>query len=394
MSVFRSRVVRRALHNESSGAAVKVAQLPSLSIVKLLFGSLLAAAFVLPLLSPLHAQSSERVTLNGRSVALYNLVGRLRVTGGGSSVVASITRRGRDASKLSVGTQSVEGRESLVIKYPGDRITLPDSRNRRSRTEIRVRDDGSFGNTYSRDNKGRPSARYNDGRRVRIGDESGGLEAAADIDLQIPNGVSVRLHVALGDVDVRNVDGDIAVDAGSGELVVNDAKGTLMFDTGSGDATLTNVSGLINLDTGSGEVHARNLSGESLIIDSGSGGVTVEGCACSKVNIETGSGGLRVTDMTARTLSLDTGSGSVAVGLRNSPENVTIDSGSGSVTLTLPANYSTTLDIDTGSGGITSDFPLQLTSKSRDEMHGKIGTGNGRLKIETGSGSVTLRKAN
>jgi len=354
------------------------------------FSALFAAALMIPQL-PLHAQRSDRVALNGRSVALYNLVGRLRVTGGGSSVVATITRRGRDAGKLSVGTQTVEGREALVVKYPGDRITIPDARNRRMRTEIRVRDDGSFGNSYTND-KGRSSFRFNDGRRVRIGDEGGGLEAAADIELQVPTGVSVRLHVAVGDIDVRNVEGDIAVDAAGAEIVVSDAKGTITLDTGSGGASLTNVAGLITLDTGSGEVTARNISGQGLIIDSGSGSVTLDGCACSKVSIETGSGNLRVTDMTTRTLSLDTGSGNVVLGLRNSPESIIIDSGSGSVTLTLPADFTTTLDIDTGSGGITSDFPLQLTSKSRDEMHGKIGSGAGRLKIDTGSGSVRLRK--
>ncbi|MEO7997979.1 MAG: hypothetical protein ABI852_11075, partial [Gemmatimonadaceae bacterium] len=50
---------------------------------------LLASALFMPL-SAVHAQSSERVTLNGRNVALYNLVGHLRVTGGGTSAVATI----------------------------------------------------------------------------------------------------------------------------------------------------------------------------------------------------------------------------------------------------------------------------------------------------------------
>ena len=151
-----------------------------------------AALLLVSRVSP--GQSVERITLNSKTVALYNLVGRLRVTGGGSSVVATLTRRGRDATKLSIGTQTVEGREALVVKYPGDRITIPDSRNRRMRTEIRVRDDGSFGNNYKND-KGRSSFRFNDGRRVRIGDDGGGLEAAADIELQVPErcvGTSAR----------------------------------------------------------------------------------------------------------------------------------------------------------------------------------------------------------
>lgn len=393
MSAFRFGAFGQRTHRAATEQLAHAAPLISGRVLALIVGVTCTALLLIPLL-PLHAQNSDRVTLNGRSVALYNLVGRLRVTGGGASVVAAITRRGRDAGKLSVVTQTVEGREALIVKYPGDRITVPDSRNRRSRTDIRVRDDGSFGNSYSNKDKGRSMFRSSNDRTIRIGGESGGLEAAADIELQIPNGVSVRLNIAVGEIELRNVDGDIAASTAGGNMIVSDAKGTITLDTGSGAASLTNVSGLISLETGSGEVTAHNLSGDGLIIDSGSGGVTLDGCACSKVSIETGSGNLRVTDMTTRTLSLDTGSGDVVLGLRNSPQDVTIDSGSGSVTLTLPASFSTTLDIDTGSGGITSDFPLQLTSKSRDEMHGKIGSGAGRLKIDTGSGAVRLKKAN
>ncbi|MGV3709454.1 MAG: DUF4097 family beta strand repeat-containing protein [Gemmatimonas sp.] len=356
----------------------------------LMVAALLAPAVYAP--SNASAQGSDRVTLKGRSVALYNLVGRLNVTGGGSSVVATVTRRGSDAGRLTVETHSIGGYEALVVKYPGDRVTIPGSRNRRSRTELRVRDDGSFGNIYNA--SGRRTSGYNEGRRVRIGDEGGGLEAAADIDMQIPNGTSVRLHLAVGSVDVKNVDGDIAVDASGAEIVVSDAKGKLTLDTGSGGASLTNVSGFITLDTGSGEVTARNLSGDVLNIDSGSGGVTIEGCRCSAVTVETGSGTLRVTDMTARTLSLDTGSGDVVLDMRNNPETIIIDSGSGDVTMTLPADFSATVAIDTGSGEISSDFPITLTSKSRDEMRGRIGRGDTRLRIDTGSGDVRLRKAN
>jgi len=351
--------------------------------------ALCAASLVVP--SNARAQNSERIAFSGKNIAIYNLVGQLRVTGGNSSAVARVTRRGRDASRLTLGTGTVDGFEALRVVYPSDRITLADSRGRRTRTEMRVRDDGTFGNRYE---TGRASNRFSEGRRVRIGDEGGGLEAAADIELQIPNGVTVRLHVAFGDVTVTNVRGDIAVDVSGGAVHSTDTQGTLTIDTGSGDATITNASGMLSLDTGSGDVIARNISGAGLLIDSGSGNVTLEGCSSTKIRIDTGSGNLRASGMTTRSLSMDTGSGDVVLGLLNSPDTITIDSGSGDVTLHLPANFSATLNIDTGSGGITSDFPVQMTSKVRDTMIGRIGNGEGRLVIETGSGSVRLRKVN
>lgn len=348
-----------------------------------------AAATVL-LLAPFvgDAQGVERVAFNTRNIAIYNLVGRLRVTGGGNSAVATVTRRGRDAGKITIGTGAVDGYEALRVLYPGDKVSVPDSRNRRSRSEIRVRDDGTFGDRYDRNRNNR----FTDGRRVRVGDDVGGIEAAADVELQIPNGTSVRLHLAVGEVNVTNVKGDIAIDVSGGDVHTTDTQGTLTIDTGSGEATVTNASGMISLDTGSGDVVMRNISGDGLLVDSGSGSVTLEGCSSSKISIDTGSGGLRASEVSTRSLAMDTGSGSVVLGLRNSPEMVTIDSGSGDVTLNLPANFSATLDIDTGSGGITSDFSMQVSSRSRDKMIGKIGNGEGRVSIETGSGSVRLVK--
>ena len=51
--------------------------------------------------SVLAAQQPERVVLQGRDVAIYNLAGRLRVEGGsGDRVVVEVTRGGRDAGRL------------------------------------------------------------------------------------------------------------------------------------------------------------------------------------------------------------------------------------------------------------------------------------------------------
>ena len=63
---------------------------------------LLAASFAL-LATPLAAQQAERFTLQGATVAVYNLVGTMRVVGGdGGAVVAEVTRGGPDASKLRI----------------------------------------------------------------------------------------------------------------------------------------------------------------------------------------------------------------------------------------------------------------------------------------------------
>ncbi|MEP6765020.1 MAG: DUF4097 family beta strand repeat-containing protein [Gemmatimonadaceae bacterium] len=358
--------------------------------------ALLAPTVVLTAYSA-HAQSAERIPLNGNRISIYNIAGQVRVTGGGSSASATVTRRGRDASKLKIANGNIDGRESLRIIYPDDRVTIASDRDRHFRTEFRVRADGTFGSMGdARSDKHSRSRLGSDrsGHNIRVSDDRGGLEASADIEVQVPNGVSVRVNLGAGEIVVNNVNGDLAVDAQSANLSVSDVKGVVDLEVGSGHSDIVNITGSIMLDAGSGNVVARNLNGPAISLETGSGTVTVDGCSGEKMTFDTGSGGLRLTAVRGRTISLDTGSGSVSLALLSTPDLITVDSGSGNVTLTLPSNYAASLHVETGSGRVQSDFPVQLTSKSRDQMIGRIGTGGGRLTIDTGSGSVRLLKGN
>ncbi len=62
------------------------------------------------------------------------------------------------------------------------------------------------------------------------------------------------------------------------------------------------------------------------------------------------------------------------------------------MTLTVPASFGARVQIETGSGEIDLDFPVTMRRWERDQVVGTIGDGSGRLVIDTGSGSVRLRK--
>ena len=90
---------------------------------------------------------------------------------------------------------------------------------------------------------------------------------------------------------------------------------------------------------------------------------------------------------------IDTGSGSVTLDLvRMGSGRHVIDTGSGGVTVYLPRDASCEIIADTGSGGIELDIPnATLTKMSRDRVELSVGGGDGRLEIDTGSGSIKLR---
>src|SRR5207247_728196 len=94
---------------------------------------------------------TERHTLSGQRVAVYNLAGKLHVEPTtGAQVTVEVTRGGHDASHLRVESGDVRGRPALRVVYPGaDRIVYPDMRSSGS-TTLTVNSDGTFG-----DNNGR-----------------------------------------------------------------------------------------------------------------------------------------------------------------------------------------------------------------------------------------------
>ena len=328
---------------------------------------------------------SDRTVLRGSTVALYNIVGRMTVeSGSGSDVVVEVTRRGRDANRLRIESSEINGRPTLRVIYPDDEIVYTDARESWDRTEMRVSADGTWGN-------GR--GRWNDGRRVRISSRGRGTAAWADIRVTVPAGKNFSAYVGVGELTATGVNGTTSLDNSTGKVTATGMRGSLTIDVGSGGADVRDIDvDRLSIDAGSGGVRLTDVTATSCSIDSGSGGVNGDHALCKDFSIDAGSGGVRLLDVRATKLRVDAGSGSVQLTMRDSPNDVQIESGSGGVTLGLPATLSARVEIDAGSGGVESDFPLRADRVERHHLRGTIGDGKGRIRIETGSGPVRLRR--
>jgi hypothetical protein len=335
--------------------------------------------------TPAAAQTATSYSLTGDRVAIYNIAGTVTVTGGaGSAVKVDVDPEGSDARQLKVETGPIRGAETLRVIYPDETIIYP-ALGRGSNTQMQIRDDGTWGN-FGRDKWNGKNER----NRVTIRGSGNGVEAYANLSIIIPAGKTVGIFTGVGRVDVSNVDGDLMVDVGSADITSKGTRGSLDLDTGSGDIRVDNAQGDINLDTGSGNVTINGAKGPRLNIDTGSGDVIASGIEAAHTENDTGSGGIRLDGVTTSRLSLDTGSGDVRATLTTTPDDIEIDTGSGSVTLRLPADASAMVELDTGSGDFTVDFPLTVTHKEESNLRGKLGSGRGRITIETGSGDISL----
>lgn len=351
--------------------------------------SVTAAAFLLGLAPALLHAQSERRTIEGQRVAVYNIAGEVRVQRGtGRDVEVEVMRRGRDASRLRIETGTVRGTPTLRVLYPDDDIVYRGGRERSrwgGRTETRIRDDGTWGGNQN----------WMGGRRVRVRSSGDGVEAWADLIIRVPDGHELSAHLITGELMALDVDANLTLDVGAALVSADGTRGTLLVDAGSGGVSLRNVNASrLTVDNGSGGIDLQHVRAESCSFDSGSGGVTGTDVACERFTVDIGSGGVRVSNGSFRDVSVDAGSGGVTLDLRRAPSNTLVDTGSGSVTITVPSSYSASLDIDTGSGSISTDFPVRTTRMERDRLQGTIGDGTARLRVDTGSGSVRLRKGN
>lgn len=336
---------------------------------------MLAVTAALALAAPVTAQESYSVA--GDHVAIYNLAGQTEVVGtSGGTVQVQVTRGGADGEQLDIQVGQISGRETLRVIYPANRVHY-DGSGWGGTTDLRVRADGTWGGSG--------------GDRVRVSSRGSGLDAHADLRVEVPRGQRIDLYLAVGRITASNVDGEIRLDTHAGGVEARDMAGDLVIDTGSGGVTVRGMAGNLNVDTGSGGVEVSDVTAEEVIIDTGSGGVDGDAVEAGRIAIDTGSGGIRLRRSAARDLLLDTGSGSVTAELSTDVDRLVVDTGSGSVTLMLPETLGAEIDVETGSGGIDVDFPVNTTHWSRDELQGRIGDGQGLIQIDTGSGGVRIR---
>lgn len=342
-------------------------------------GTLVAVGLALTVGTPTAVDGQEVHRVSGTEVAVYNLAGHVQVVpGSGSDVVVRVTRGGRDASRLEVETGPIGGRGTLRVIYPSDEVVYPEM-GRGSNTNLTVRSDG----TFSDGDRGA-------GDRVNVRGSGDGLEAWADLVVEVPTGRSMEVYLAVGRADARGVRGDLRVDTGSGSVTVSDITGVLEVDTGSGSVDVRDVRGDVLVDTGSGRIDAARIVGDDVELDTGSGRIVVEGVEARRLRVDTGSGGIRVTGVRSPDVEVDTGSGGVEVELLADIERFVVDTGSGSVTVRVPEAFGAAVELDTGSGRIEVELPMEVRSARRDHVSGRIGDGGGRLSVDTGSGGIQI----
>lgn len=180
--------------------------------------------------------------------------------------------------------------------------------------------------------------------------------ARVAITVSVPKGVRLIAQSGNGDVSVSTAAAEARVASGNGKVRVRGVRGRVNASSGNGEVTIDDVAGPVEASSGNGDVSVG----------------TVEG----PVKASSGNGDILVS------MERLAGSG-----------DLDFSTGNGRIEVTLPNDFSGEVDANTGSGRITTDFPIRLTGRiSPTRLRGTIGDGKRRLTMNTGNGSLELRR--
>ncbi len=232
------------------------------------------------------------------------------------------------------------------------------------------------------------------GRRVHVygGARRGAPVLYADLTVNVPKGVRLKMVDAVGAIHGSNLTADLYLDTGSGNVKLDGAAGELDIDTGSGDVELHNVAGNTKADTGSGDVTVDGIDAESLKVDTGSGDVAVSHATLRDLLADTGSGDVAVDDTRLETFVADTGSGGVRLsGDLSGARKIDIDTGSGDVEVFGGPAFEFDLTTDIGSGDVSIGYAdAQLRLERHEVIGARRGSGQTQFFVDTGSGDLTV----
>jgi DUF4097 and DUF4098 domain-containing protein YvlB len=165
----------------------------------------------------------------------------------------------------------------------------------------------------------------------------------------------------------------------SARLIVSvPAASDVTAKSGDGSIDIEGVSGHAQLRSGDGSIRGRMLGGD-VDANTGDGSIKLEG-RLTAVRVHTGDGSV--------TIRADSGSSAGA--------DWDIVTGDGSVTLEVPDGFDAELDAHTGDGGIRMrDLTLSNVTGhiGKNSLRGRLGDGGKAVRIRTGDGSITLKRA-
>lgn len=249
----------------------------------------------------------------------------------------------------------------------------------------------------------------------------------SDLEITVPAGSSIEAHGRMGDFDIQNISGGVDINSDNAGVRLENIGGNVRIDLrrsdiirainvkgsvdlkGRGqDVELQNVDGQVNVGgTYVGQIQLRNLAQplryeDPLItvsleklpgqIHMGLGEFTGNNLI-GPIRLNARSRDVQMSDFT-QSLDLSLERGDVELRPGKTVPKIEVHTRSGDIDLALPPDAKVDLKASTDRGEAHNDFGAPLNVEESNRGATIVGnTGGPQLRLETGRGAVTVRKA-
>jgi DUF4097 and DUF4098 domain-containing protein YvlB len=199
----------------------------------------------------------------------------------------------------------------------------------------------------------------------------------SDLEVYVPAGSSVDVEGFQATISVSGVTGAVKAETVNGSITQTGAARSVELQSVNGDIEVTKASGRIQAEAVNGGVSVRDGSGD-LEASTVNGKLLVTGGSYERAQMESVSGAVRFDAALSARASLS------------------IETVSAPVELLLPAAVSAEFEVSSFSGRITNELGPAAEKRGKwtpqSELHFTTGSGGARIRIETLSGVIGIRK--
>ncbi len=205
------------------------------------------------------------------------------------------------------------------------------------------------------------------------------------------------------ELDIRGDDGDVEIEGWQGTITIRNDDGDvrladlrvprLRLDVEDGDVEIDGFEGEMDLEVDDGDVRVSECRGERIRIAGQDGNMRLEDCA-GNFELATDDGDVDISGLKAGKLDVRTEDGRIEIGLDSSDSvlDVDVSTDDGDVDLKLGDGVSGAFNLSSSDGDIRVDAEAGALDEDRRRVTGRLGDGEGNIRVSTGSGRITFRQ--
>ncbi len=179
-----------------------------------------------------------------------------------------------------------------------------------------------------------------------------------------------------------------------GSVTISDIEANVKADTSFASVNCSNVTGEVDLKTSYGSINCENIESGLVRAHTSFSSITCRDVT-APVDLKTSYGTINCRDLTSTEIKAHSSFGSVDIECSDQTDSepqADVSTSYGSIKFKTPSNFSGTVDAKTSFGSIETLLPVTISGEiSKDRVSGTVGTGNGRLKLETSFGSIKIK---